>query len=74
MLPAILSLLARFWRPIAAILGLWAVRADAARDARHKAKSEAMQEDYEHADAIRTRVRDNRADSLRKHDDAGWRD
>jgi len=31
-------------------------------------------DDYEHAEDIRRRVSTDRADELRKHDDAGWRD
>jgi len=44
----------------------------------HKGGSNARRDmevdDYENAEDIRRRVSVDRADELRKHDDAGWRD
>jgi hypothetical protein len=37
-------------------------------------RKQAQQEDSEHAQSIRDTVTRNRADGLRKHDDAGYRD
>lgn len=37
-------------------------------------KSDIMEDDYEHAEDIRRRVSIDRADRVRKLDDAGWRD
>jgi len=54
---------------LAVVLAILGIRLDAKRDA----KKELKEDDYEHADEIRTRARS--ADKrLREYDDAGWRD
>jgi hypothetical protein len=68
------TILSVVWKPIAALLAILGIYAAGSRNARQKAKSEAIIEDFEHAESIRKRVADDRADRLRKHDDAGWRD
>ena len=56
---------------LVAILAAWgAGRVGGKRSAR----TEARDEDYEHADDIRRRVERGADDRVRKHDDAGWRD
>ena len=59
---------------IAAIIGVFGYGAAKKRQGKTEAKGKAQVEDYEHAESIRNRVRDNRADRLRQYDDAGWRD
>ena len=56
---------------VVALLAAWgAGRVGGERSAR----TEARDEDYEHADDIRRRVERDADDRVRKHDDAGWRD
>ncbi len=66
----ILRILWLFWKPIAALLGIGATYLKGRADARAKAKIE----DYEHAQDIADSVTRNRADGLRKYEDAGFRD
>ncbi len=56
---------------LAALLGFGVLKKQQGK-AQEKAKAQV--EDFEHAESIRDRVRDNRADRLRQYDDAGWRD
>jgi uncharacterized membrane-anchored protein YhcB (DUF1043 family) len=64
----------KFWAGIAAFftmaIGLVRERLTGKKLANQKNKIE----DLENARDIENRVRDNRADRLRKHDDAGFRD
>lgn len=52
---------------LGALIGLYA-------KGRSDAKSDLKDDDYENAEDIRRRVSVDRADKLRKLDDAGWRD
>ena len=65
---------AAIWGAVAAFLA--AAVAWARRDARKDQAQEAELEDLKHADEIRDRVSDNRADPdrMRPYDDAGYRD
>lgn len=54
---------------LVAFFGVWIYRTGA-----KNAKSNMMEDDYEHAQDIRRRVSVDRADRVRKLDDAGWRD
>ena len=68
------AILSAAWKPVAALLAVLGIYLAGRKDARQTAKSDAYEDDHEHAADIRQRVRDNRADSLRTHDSAGWRD
>lgn len=50
-------------------VGAWLYRAGG-----KNAKAGMREDDYENAKDVRRRVSVNRADELRKYDDAGWRD
>jgi hypothetical protein len=62
------------WKPVAALLAVLGIYIAGRQGASQRAKSEAYEDDHEHAADIRKRVRDDRAERLRKLDDAGWRD
>ena len=55
---------------IGGFVAYWRVRVKGASNARQ----DAMEDDYENAAEIRDRVSRNRADRVRKLDDAGYRD
>ena len=62
------------WKPVAALLAVLGIYLAGRKDARQTAKSDAYEDDHEHAADIRKRVRDDRVERLRKLDGAGWRD
>lgn len=62
------------WKPCAALLAILGIYLAGRNDARQKAKSDAYEDDHEHAADIRKRVRDDRAERVRSLDDAGFRD
>lgn len=51
------------------LAGAWLYRSGASN-----ARTDMVEDDYENAEDIRRRVSVDRADELRKLDDAGWRD
>ena len=62
------------WKPVAALLAVLGIYLAGRKDARQTAKSDAYEDDHEHAADIRKRVRDDRVERLRKLDGSGWRD
>lgn len=62
------------WKPCAALLAVLGIYLAGRKDARQTAKSDAYEDDHEHAADIRKRVRDDRVERLRKLDGSGWRD
>ena len=59
---------------VAAVVALLAAWGAGRVGGKRSARTEARDEDYEHADDIRRRVERDADDRVRKHDDAGWRD
>ncbi len=68
------AILRAVWKPVAAILALLGIYLAGRRGASQRAKSDAYEDDHEHAADIRKRVRDDRIERLRKLDGSGWRD
>ena len=68
------AILRAAWRPVAALLAVLGIYLAGRKDARQTAKSDAYEDDHEHAADIRKRVRDDRAERVRSLDDAGFRD
>lgn len=62
------------WKPVAALLAILGIYLAGRKDARQTAKSDAYEDDHEHAADIRKRVRDDRVERLRELDGSGWRD
>jgi hypothetical protein len=69
-----MTILSLIWKPVLALLALVGSVFFIRHGARKQAKADAMEADYEHAQDIRRRVADDRADRVRKLDDAGFRD
>ena len=68
------AILRAAWKPVAALLAILGIYLAGRKDARQEAKSDAYEDDHEHAADIRKRVRDDRVERLRKLDGSGWRD
>ena len=74
MIGIITSLLGEFWKEIAGVFGLVAGAFLARRSGVKSERNKARIKDHERASEIRNRVRNAPDDSVRKYDDAGYRD
>ena len=74
MLDILLGLGLEFWPYIAGAIGVIAVFFGGKRSGQKKEQYKQKERDYEHANEIRDRVRNDTGDVVRKFDDAGYRD
>lgn len=68
------SLLSGIWGYVVAGAGIVASALGLYLKGRSDAKRKALLDDYETASEIRDRVRKRKDDTVRKYDDAGWRE
>lgn len=69
-----MSLLGDFWPHIVGFVGVIAVFFGARQSGKKSERNKQKVRDHERAEDIRNRVRNSPDDSLREHDDAGFRD